>query len=89
MIFLGYLYDDLTLFHRLVSNLISHLLHEEHRPVGLIDVLTPDVCLQLQLILNGFLTQCVLMDLHSHHLGLLLVLKGLLRVQRPGLVEVA
>jgi hypothetical protein len=47
MIFLGYLYDYFPLFHGLVSNLVGHLLHEEHRPVGLIDVLPPDLCLQL------------------------------------------
>jgi hypothetical protein len=59
MIFLSYLCDGFPLFHGLFTYLIGHLLHEKHRPVDLIDILATDLCLQLQLILDGFYAQGV------------------------------
>jgi hypothetical protein len=47
MIFLGDLHEYFPLLNSLSSDLIGHLLHEEHRPVRLIDNLPPDICLQL------------------------------------------
>jgi hypothetical protein len=47
MILLAYILEYFPLLHGLGSDLIGHLLHQEHRPVRLIDNLPPDLCLEL------------------------------------------